>query len=71
MRNGNEPGINEYHTYGCAFCGEDNQVFVDGSGANHQEFTEDCEVCCRPNLISITVERDGFISIDVTREYDA
>jgi hypothetical protein len=63
--------VNEHHPYFCAFCGEDNEVFVDASGASHQEFTEDCSVCCRPNLISITIEPNGFVSIEVTQEYEA
>ncbi len=66
-----EPGLNEWHPYSCAFCGEENEVFVDGSGARTQQFTEDCAVCCRPNLLTISIERDGWISINVEREYDA
>jgi hypothetical protein len=64
-------GLNEYHPYWCAFCGEPNEVLVDGSGARQQRFTEDCEVCCRPNLITITIERNGDITIDVEQEYEA
>ena len=43
-------------TYGCAFCGEENEVLVDPSGARRQTFTEDCTVCCRPNLITLTFD---------------
>ena len=64
-------GINAYHAYDCAFCGENNEVFVDGSGARTQRFTEDCEVCCRPNLISISIQVDDTVDINVEREYDA
>lgn len=63
--------LNEFHPYDCAFCGEENEVFVDGSGARRQQFTEDCEVCCRPNLLTIQIERDDWVSIAVEREYDA
>lgn len=63
--------INQYHPYECAFCGEENEVFVDGSGARTQKFTEDCAVCCRPNLITIEISRDGFVSVNAEREYDA
>lgn len=71
MNDSNESGLNEYHTYWCAFCGEENEVFVDASGARQQRFTEDCEVCCRPNLITITIERNGAITIVVEQEYEA
>ena len=58
-------------TYGCAFCGEENDVLVDASGGRHQTFTEDCEVCCRPNLITLIVDEDGDVEIRVTQEYEA
>ena len=57
--------------YGCAFCGEDNDVFVDPSGGPHQTFTEDCTVCCRPNLITLTIDDDGEVAIEVSQEYEA
>jgi len=57
--------------YGCAFCGEDNDVFVDPSGGSHQTFTEDCTVCCRPNLITLTIDDDGDVAIEVSQEYEA
>jgi hypothetical protein len=57
--------------YGCAFCGEDNDVFVDPSGGQHQTFTEDCTVCCRPNLITLTIDDEGDASIEVSQEYEA
>jgi cysteine-rich CPXCG protein len=57
--------------YGCAFCGEDNEVLVDPSGGRRQTFTEDCTVCCRPNLITLTVADDGEVDVQVTREYEA
>jgi hypothetical protein len=30
-----------------------------------------CAVCCRPNLIALTIEADGEASLQVTREYEA
>jgi len=65
------PDVNRWHAYDCAFCGEENEVFVDGSGARTQRFTEDCQVCCRPNLLTIRIERDGWVSVEAEREYDA
>ena len=57
-------------TYSCAFCGEDNEVFVDPSGGPRQTFTEDCTVCCRPNLITLLIDGDD-VSLDVVQEYEA
>jgi hypothetical protein len=57
--------------YGCAFCGEDNEVWVDPSGGRQQTFTEDCTVCCRPSLITLTIDDDGEVAIEVSQEYEA
>ena len=57
-------------TYPCAFCGEDNDVLVDATGGPRQTFTEDCAVCCRPNLITLRFEGDNA-RLDVVREYEA
>ena len=46
-------------------------MFVDPSGGSRQTFTEDCTVCCRPNLITITIDDDGEIDLAVTQEYEA
>ena len=64
-------GTNEYHPYQCAFCGEENEVWVDAAGGARSQLTEDCAVCCRPNLITITVDRDGAVFLNVEQEYEA
>lgn len=58
-------------TYVCAFCGEDNDVVADPSGGPHQAFTEDCAVCCRPNLLTLTWDEDGEVSVEAVQEYEA
>ncbi len=58
-------------TYRCAFCGEENEIFVDASAGRCQTFTEDCVVCCRPNLITLAIEEDGDVRLQVTQEYEA
>jgi hypothetical protein len=57
-------------TYPCAFCGEENEVLVDPSGGRRQTFTEDCGVCCRPNLITLLVDENGDAELQVTQEYE-
>lgn len=57
--------------YECAFCGEENDVLVDGSGARTQRFTEDCQICCRPNLLSITIHHDNSVELCAEQEYEA
>jgi len=43
----------------CAACGEWNDIVVDSSGASRQVYVEDCQVCCRPNLLTIEYDRDA------------
>ena len=40
-------------TYLCAFCGETNEIDVDVSAGSRQSYVEDCQVCCRPNLLRV------------------
>ena len=58
-------------TYDCAFCGEENDVFADASGGRRQTFTEDCTVCCRPNLITLEWDDDGDVQVEAVQEYEA
>ena len=58
-------------TYDCVFCGEENDLTVDPSGGRRQTFTEDCTVCCRPNLITLTLDDEGDVEVEVTQEYEA
>jgi hypothetical protein len=55
-------------TYDCAFCGEENDTFVDPSAGGRQTYTEDCVVCCRPNLITLTLDHEGDVLLQVTQE---
>jgi hypothetical protein len=32
----------------CPYCGEAVEILVDPGGLTHQEYVEDCPVCCRP-----------------------
>lgn len=40
-------------TFTCAYCFEPNGVMVDPAGGAEQRYVEDCQVCCRPNVLSI------------------
>ena len=40
----------------CAFCGEPNTTFVDLSAGLQQSYVEDCQVCCRPNVLFVRVD---------------
>ena len=38
----------------CAYCGETNHTFVDPSQGKTQKYIEDCQICCRPNELSVS-----------------
>lgn len=40
-------------SFQCASCGELNETSVDPSAGSRQSYVEDCQVCCRPNLLKI------------------
>jgi Cysteine-rich CPXCG len=39
--------------YVCAGCGEWNETTVDESAGSRQSYIEDCQVCCKPNVLRI------------------
>ncbi|MBE9160262.1 CPXCG motif-containing cysteine-rich protein [Nodosilinea sp. LEGE 06152] len=54
--------------YICAFCGEPNTTFVDLSAGLTQTYIEDCQVCCRPNQLYVTVD-DVSLDIDIATDF--
>ena len=45
--------------YTCAGCGEWNETTVDESAGNRQSYVEDCQVCCKPNLLRVSWDAGG------------
>ena len=54
--------------FSCAFCGESNTTFVDLSAGLTQASIEDCQVCCRPNQLYITVD-ESSLDIAIATDY--
>ena len=42
-------------SYICPSCGEEIVVPVDPLVGDEQDYVEDCPVCCRPNLLRVTI----------------
>ncbi len=40
--------------YNCAWCGESNDTFIDPSQGDNQQYIEDCQVCCSPNILMVS-----------------
>lgn len=47
-------------TYICDSCGEEIVVPVDISAGAHQDYVEDCPVCCHPMTLHVDIDPDGF-----------
>ena len=47
----------------CAGCGEWNTTMVDESAGRNQSYVEDCQVCCKPNVLSVQYDtgEDEFV----------
>ena len=55
------PELSE-QTIGCPYCGEAISILVDDS-LPEQQYTEDCQVCCRPILFDVSIDSEGDISV--------
>jgi Cysteine-rich CPXCG len=53
----------------CAFCGEENTTFIDISAGFQQKYVEDCQVCCRPNILYIHIDEDT-LDVEIDTEYE-
>jgi hypothetical protein len=53
----------------CPYCWESITILVDCS-EDEQEYTEDCQVCCRPIIVSVQVGGDGLPQVEVRSEDD-
>jgi hypothetical protein len=54
----------------CPYCGEEIELLVDPAGGTLQEYVEDCEVCCQPWSVRVSVGGDGESNAVVSRLED-
>ena len=52
----------------CASCGEPNEIDVDLSAGRRQVYVEDCQVCCRPNVLTVRFDAEARASVTATAE---
>lgn len=45
----------------CAGCGEWNSTTIDESAGYRQSYVEDCQVCCKPNILDIRWDGEGYL----------
>ena len=51
----------------CPYCGETITILIDDS-VGAQQYIEDCQVCCRPMEIRVSVSADGDLQIEARDE---
>lgn len=49
----------------CPHCGEQVVIGLDPGGGAEQQYVEDCEVCCRPWLVTVRYGEDGRASVEL------
>ena len=55
-------------SYICESCGEEIVVPIDLSAGSHQQYVEDCPVCCHPNVIHIEIDDEEELRVWAERE---
>jgi len=56
-------------SYVCGFCGETVATTVDVSAGTSQRYVEDCTVCCRPNVLHVTLDPETD-EADIQAEFE-
>jgi len=51
----------------CPYCGEAISILIDNSLAD-QQYIEDCQVCCRPIVLDVSIDVDGDVAVRARSE---
>ncbi len=52
----------------CDSCGEDIVVPIDPTAGSHQQYVEDCPVCCVPHVLTVDIDPDFGVTISAEAE---
>ena len=55
------------HKVHCPYCGEIIELVIDCS-IDQQNYIEDCEVCCCPIDVDVSIDFDGQVVVNVSHE---
>lgn len=61
-------GLQEWSVQ-CPYCGEENVLLIDPS-IDEQDYEEDCQVCCQPMRVRVSISNGEVVMVDVSREND-
>lgn len=59
----------EETTVHCPYCGEPITVLLEPMDED-QEYIEDCQVCCRPMVMEVSVALNGEMTLSVRAEHE-
>lgn len=62
--------IRDEATYICEACGEEIVIPIDFSAGHHQEYVEDCPICCHPNVLHVDLDDHGNATVRAELEYE-
>lgn len=56
----------------CPYCGETVEITLDPGSGSTQQYIEDCQVCCRPWVVSVEYDEDGtaHVYVDASDDQD-
>lgn len=60
--------MQEEAEYVCPNCGEEIVIPIDASQGEHQEYVEDCPVCCSPVIIRLEIDDEGQVHCQASAE---
>ena len=67
---GDHTGMLPFLTVNCPYCGEPQDVAVDDT-AGDQQYFEDCQICCKPMWMSVSLDPDtGEIQLSARSQDD-
>ncbi|MEP6765225.1 MAG: CPXCG motif-containing cysteine-rich protein [Gemmatimonadaceae bacterium] len=52
----------------CPYCGEAVEIALDPGSGTHQNYVEDCQVCCQPWRVSVYYTEEGHAEVSVSAE---
>jgi hypothetical protein len=52
----------------CPYCGELIEIALDPGSGSHQEYVEDCQVCCQPWRVEVHYDSTGAAQVSVVPE---
>ncbi len=60
--------LEQFEHFMCPYCGRTNDLAIDLTGGDDQEFIVDCETCCAPIVVNVRISGDDVIAVETRKE---